>query len=103
MKDYFDGTVRNSIIEANQRQHQYMAEKYIDLIDQGLKEFDTRNHNNPDINMDHYRALAWEGLGAGTNNPAKQTKAWKELPQQEKDKINSDRLELDWVTIINCN
>lgn len=39
--------------------HQYMALKYVDIIAAGLKDFDVMNQSNPDINMDHYRALAW--------------------------------------------
>jgi len=43
-------------------QHELMANMYIDLIAEGLRLFDVRNQNNPEINIDHYRALAWQGL-----------------------------------------
>ena len=72
-----------------------MAQKYIDLIAEGLKEFDTMNHNNPDINMDHYRALAWSGL--------ERTQAYSNLSQIAKDKIRDDRdLIFSWYSTINC-
>src|SRR5690606_476101 len=60
----FDAYVeyKNGNIPAEQVQHQYMASHYVDLIATALREFDTQNHNNPEITMDHYVALAWMGL-----------------------------------------
>lgn len=78
--------------------HEYMANKYIDIIAAGLQQFDTRNLNNPEINIDHYRALAWEGLS--------ETYLWEKLMNQEqKDKIKKDRqfIILDCLcTVISC-
>lgn len=68
------------------------------LIATGLKEFDTRNHNNPEITMDHYVALAWDGLRG--------TKAWNDLRQEVKAKINNDSdyiINGCWCSVINCN
>lgn len=78
--------------------HEYIAKKYIDIIAAGLQQFDTRNVNNPDLNIDHYRALAWEGLT--------ETYLWEHLmTQEQKDKIKMDRqfIVLDCLcTVISC-
>lgn len=94
----FDAYVdyKNGDIPEDQIQHQLMANKYLDIISAGLHEFDTRNNNNPEIIIDHYKALAWEGLRG--------TKAWNNLSDSAKSKIISDKAEiLDWHSVINCN
>jgi len=94
----FDAYVeyKNGNIPAEQVQHQYMASHYVDLIATALREFDTQNHNNPEITMDHYVALAWMGLS--------DTKAWIDLSPEVKSLINSKRNELlSWYSYINCN
>ncbi|HRE67851.1 MAG TPA: hypothetical protein PLM56_10230 [Cyclobacteriaceae bacterium] len=96
----FDAYVehKNGNIPADQVHHQYMAGYYVNLIATGLKEFDTRNHNNPEITMDHYVALAWDGLRG--------TKAWNDLRQEVKAKINNDSdyiINGCWCSVINCN
>lgn len=75
--------------------HQYMALKYVDIIAAGLKDFDVMNQSNPDINMDHYRALAWGGL--------EKTKAYNDLTADQKQKIKNDRdFIFSWASTINC-
>lgn len=85
----FDAYVefKNGNITEDNVQHQYMASHYVDLIATGLKEFDTQNHNNPEITMDHYVALAWMGLIVKINDPTTHTKAWKNLSPEIKAKI----------------
>ncbi|QHL89027.1 hypothetical protein GU926_16975 [Nibribacter ruber] len=46
----------------NKAHHEEMAQRYIDLIAQGLQQFDVGNHNNLQITLDHYKAFAWGGL-----------------------------------------
>lgn len=96
----FDAYVeyKNGNIPQDQVQHQYMAGHYVNLIAAGLKEFDTRNHNNPEITMDHYVALAWDGLRG--------TKAWAGLSPEVKAKIETDFdyiINGCWCSVINCN
>jgi hypothetical protein len=80
-------------------QHEYIARHYIDIIAAGLQQFDTRNLNNPEINLNHYRALAWEGLA--------ETYLWENLmTKEQKDKIKDDRRFIVsdcFCTVINCN
>jgi hypothetical protein len=76
-------------------QHELMANMYIDIIAEALRIFDVQNHNNPDVTLEHYRALAWDGL--------RDTQAYISLLQTQKDKIDSDRMSLMWNVYINCN
>ncbi|MFM7854250.1 MAG: hypothetical protein ACKO96_20580, partial [Flammeovirgaceae bacterium] len=91
--DYVD--YKNGNLPASQLHHSYMAAKYVELIAEGLSEFDTANQNNPEINLDHYRALAWGGL--------EKTKAFNNLSQEQKDKIYLDRdFIVSWHSTIAC-
>ncbi|MCE7864524.1 MAG: hypothetical protein DYG99_13365 [Bacteroidetes bacterium CHB5] len=104
----FDAYVeyKNGNMPETQIHHQYMAGHYVDLIAAGLKEFDTQNHNNPEITMDHYKALAWMGLTGKINEPTTQTKAWKSLSPEAQAKILNDVEFIIfncWCSSINCN
>ncbi|NDK56047.1 hypothetical protein [Pontibacter fetidus] len=80
---------------ANRVHHEEMAKHYVELIAKGLQEFDAMNHNNPEVTIDHYRALAWDGL--------EQSTAWNNLQQTVRDKITNDRkFIMDWFTILTC-
>ena len=70
---------------------------------EGLREFDTRNHNNPEINIEHYKALAWEGLKFKSGGA--KTKAYSLMSDEAKieyDRLLEDILNRCWCTRITC-
>ena len=80
-----------------------MAAQYVQLIAEGLREFDTRNHNNPEITMDHYVALAWQGLKSKSDGT--ETKAFGLLTADQKKKVSNDLKAIlydCWCTKISC-
>ena len=92
---YVDRVSTGSSDPASDAQHDYMAQRYIDLIAKGVQQFDVRNKNNLEVTLDHYRALAWVGL--------QDTRAWNNKGQTEKDEITFMRNYLiEHFGAINC-
>lgn len=74
------------------QQHEQMAQHYINIIIQALKQFDNNSQSD-----DVYKSLAWEGLmGTGPFNestglPANPTVAWNHIPLAERLAIRAVR------------
>lgn len=79
----------------NRVHHEEIAKHYVELIAKGLQEFDTMNHNNPEVTIEHYRALAWDALRGTT--------AWNNLMVEQQKKIDDDRsILLIHFSILTC-
>ncbi len=78
--------------------HEYMANWYLNKIAFALAEFD-----NDSFSIEHYKALAWQGLGDNPNNPSHPiTIHWTNLINTEKENILSLRQELIENSKKNC-
>lgn len=70
--------------------HNYMADYYLDRLAEAISNYDSHNYS-----MDHYIALAWQGLGEDPNNPSVPlTERRNTLSASERDNIISLRNEL---------
>lgn len=73
MFEYYSKYVLKSVTPSD-FQHQYMANKYRNVIKEAMKQYDGNQHNEG-----YYDALSWNGL--------KNTTAWNKLSDTEKTKI----------------
>lgn len=81
-------------------QHETMALMYIDGLANALMTID----NNDQFTIEHYRALAWQGLGENPNYPTQSlTQTWNSFSPERKSEILSLREELINGTILNCD
>ncbi len=79
-------------------QHEYMADWYLEKLAKSLALFDDNV-----FSMDHYIALAWQGLGENPNDPNHPLSIrWTNLSEAEKQNISILRQELIENSTINC-
>lgn len=84
----------NGAYDHNWPHHNLMAtDAYLNLIANGLKEYDPTKHEDTTFEM--YVGLAWGGL--------EETDRWKnQLGEEEQTNIRIERQNLTMYTIINC-
>jgi hypothetical protein len=77
-------------------QHNLMStDKYLDIIATAIKEYDTRNANNPEATFDWYKAMAWGGL-------KEQSVRYQNMKKEDKDAISLNLLNLQSITTRTC-